>query len=181
MAEVFASIFVILFRTLAPLVLLRFPLMGAFLCIIADISDVMLYEAFGQGLFSNIAYHNVDKIFDIWYLFFEFIIVMTWKDKIAKRVAGSLFVLRFFGFLLFMLTAWRPSFFIAPNIFEFFFLACLIIWRYDKNFTFTWKKAGIVFLIVGIPNIIKEYIMHFKYQDQTWNFFRDHLFWWLYN
>jgi hypothetical protein len=80
-----------------------------------------------------------------------------------------------------MLTAWRPSFFIAPNIFEFFFLACLIIWKFDKKFEFTWKRAGIVLAIVGIPNIIKEYVMHFKFQDQTWNWFRDNMFWWLYD
>jgi len=28
--------------------------------------------------------------------------------------------------------------------------------------------------------MIQEYLMHFRYIDQVWNFIRDHFFWWLY-
>jgi len=176
-----ALIIVILARILVPFLILKWPLKGAILAIIADAADVMVIEAFGTGFLGGFSYHHMDKIFDIWYLFFEFIVVMTWTDVFARRIGATLFTWRFAGFLTFMLTAWRPSFFVAPNIFEFFFLACLIIWKFDKKFKFTWKSSAIVLLIVGIPNIIKEYVMHFKFQDQTWDWFRDHVFWWMYN
>lgn len=35
-------------------------------------------------------------------------------------------------------------------------------------------------ILVGLPKIAQEHVMHYKYPDQTWNFLRDHLFWWMY-
>jgi hypothetical protein len=157
------TILVILLRALVPFLILRWPLIGAILAIVVDATDLMIFEAFGAVFPEGIQYHHFDKIFDIWYLFFEFIVVMTWKDKIARNIAASLFTWRFAGFLTFMLAGVREAFFFAPNIFEFFFLATLIIWKYNPEFKYNWKKAGVVLLIVGIPNMLKEYIMHFKY------------------
>ncbi|MEK6906812.1 MAG: hypothetical protein AABW81_04285 [Nanoarchaeota archaeon] len=115
-------------------------------------------------------------------MFLEFIVVLRWRDdKLARNTGAFLFSWRFIGFLAFIILGFRQAFFFAPNIFEFFFLAVLIIKKYKKNFKFKWKSLVIVLLIVGIPNIIKEYIMHFRYPDQTWVFFRDKFFWWMYN
>ena len=178
--------FIILFRLFIPFTILKWPLAGAFLGILGDISDVLIGGFFNITVPFGLSYHYADKVFDIWYLFFEFIVVMTWKDKIARNVGAVLFTWRFTGFLSFMLTDYRPSFLFAPNIFEFFFLATLILSfyfkkRFNKEFKYTYKSATIVLLAVGIPNIIKEYIMHYKFQNQTWAFFKDSLFWWLYD
>ena len=172
---------IILSRLLVPFIILRFPLTGAILAILADSLDVIILDLFNTTFSSTAPYHFFDKIFDIWYLLFEFIVVLRWKDKIAKRVAGSLFIWRALGFLAFLIFDYREAFFYAPNIFEFFFLAVLIIWKYNPNFKFTQKSAIITLLIVGIPNIAKEYIMHFKYPGQTWAFFKENLFFWLYD
>ena len=156
-------------------------MLGGILGILGDISDVVVFEFFGTSFFPGIEYHNVDKVFDTWYLFLEFIVVRRWViDKLARTTGIILFSWRFIGFLLFEFLGFRAAFFFAPNIFEFFFLAVLIIWKFKPKFRFTWRSLAIVLLIVGIPNIIKEYIMHFAYPDRTWIFFRDHLFWWLY-
>ena len=172
---------IILSRILVPFVILRFPLTGALLAILADSLDVIILDLFNTTFHPSAPYHFFDKIFDIWYLFFEFLLVLKWKDKIARNTAAGLFIWRAIGFLAFIIFGYREAFFFAPNIFEFFFLACLIIWKYNSNFKFTWKSTTIVLLIVGIPNIIKEYIMHFKYPGQTWSFFKENLFFWLYN
>ncbi|MEK6906813.1 MAG: hypothetical protein AABW81_04290 [Nanoarchaeota archaeon] len=60
-----ASILVILIRVFIPLTILRWPLAGAVLAILGDISDVMIYEQFGRGFLQVVPYHFTDKIFDI--------------------------------------------------------------------------------------------------------------------
>ena len=171
----FAVLFIIFFRGLVPFVILHFPLFGAILAIFADTIDIMLFEAFGYGnllgnfqsLLGNFQYHHIDKIFDMWYLFFEFLIVLRWKDVLAKNIGKFLFGWRFVGFLAFMIFGLREAFFFATNIFEYFFLTMLVIWKFNKKFELKKKSLIIILLIIGIPRLIKEYIMHFKYPDQT--------------
>jgi len=66
------SIIVILLRALIPFTILRWPLLGGILALLIDASDIMIFDYFGYGFLSGIPYHNLDKIFDMWYLFFEF-------------------------------------------------------------------------------------------------------------
>ena len=175
------QIIVILLRLLVPFTILRWPLAGTILAILADTSDVLIFDYFDYGFLSGIQYHVLDKIFDMWQLFFEFLVVLRWKDVLAKNIGKFLFGWRFIGFVVFLIFGVREVFVFAPNIFEFFFLAMLIIWKFKPKFKLNKKSLIIILLIVGIPNIIKEYLMHLKYQDQVSNFFRDNLFPWLYN
>ena len=175
------SVIIILLRVLVPFTILRWPLAGTILAILADTSDIMIFEGFGYGFLSGIPYHMLDKIFDMWTLFFEFLVVRQWVDILARKTGMILFGWRFVGFLVFMIFGLREAFFFAPNIFEYFFLTMLVIWKFNKKFELKKKSLIIILLIIGIPSLIKEYIMHFKYPDQTWNFFRDNLFYWLYD
>jgi len=149
------SILVILYRTFIPFTIFRWPL-GA------------------NG------YHFFDKFFDTYYLFFEFLVALKWTNALARRTATGLFILRFSGAVLFELTKIRWLFVFAPNIFENFYLFYTIAKKWTRFETTSAKKLVIVLLIVGIPKIIQEYLMHFVYVDQTWNFIRDTFFWWLY-
>lgn len=146
---------------------------------LVDAGDAIWLEYFGYGAIGGAPYHSFDKFFDHWYLFFEFIVVFRWKDKLAKRTGIILFLWRISGFILFEITHIRQLFFFAPNIFEFFFLGYLIIRKLKPNFKFTKQNLIIVLLLVGVPNIIKEYYMHFL-EFQTWYFFRDNLLYWLF-
>ena len=176
--SIVALIIVIISRIFLPLIILKKPLLGGILAMIADAVDVMIFEAVGGG-YPN--YHLFDKSFDMWYLFLEFLVVLKWKDLLAKRTGSVLFIWRFVGFALFEITSYKGFFFFAPNIFEFFFLATLVILKFKKSFRYNAKSLTIVLLIVGVPNIIKEYLMHYKYPNQTWDYLRDKLFWWIYN
>jgi len=175
------SVIVILLRLLVPFTILRWPLAGTILAILADSSDIMIFEGFGYGFLSSIPYHYLDKVFDMWQLFFEFLVVRTWIDVLARKTGMILFGWRFVGFLAFMIFGLREAFFFAPNIFEYFFLTMLVIWKFNKKFELKKKSLIIILLIIGIPSLIKEYIMHFKYPDQTWMWFRDNVFYWLYD
>ena len=182
MPSEFIPIIVVLLRFFIPFTILRFPLLGGILALLADATDIMIFEAFGYGSFlSNFSYHSFDKVFDMWYLFFEFLVVLKWADVLARKTGIILFGWRFIGFLAFIIFGLREAFFFAPNIFEYFFLTMLVIWTFNKKFKLKIKSLTIILLIVGIPNLIKEYIMHFRYPDQTWVWFRDNVFYWLYD
>lgn len=177
----YASIFVILVRTFVPFLILRWPLAGTLLAILADTSDIMIFEKFWYGFLSGIPYIYIDKAFDMWALFFEFLVVRKWSDTLARKTGILLFSWRAIGYAVFLIFGFAQAFFYAPNIFEYFFLAMLIIWKFNKDFKTNGKNLTIILLIVGIPNIVKEYIMHVvNANSSTWVYFRDSWFWWLY-
>ena len=172
-----AVLIVIIIRIFVPFTILRWPLGGMVLAILADASDAMVFEKFGVGRFVNFDYHLADKFFDIYYLFFAYLVVHRWKNTLARRTAKILFLWRFVGFVIFEFTGLRYVLFIAPNIFENFYLFWAIILRFFPSFNLTPLRLGVVLFILGFPKVIQEYIMHY---NQTWHFFRDNLFWWLY-
>ncbi len=85
------------------------------------------------------------------------------------------------GFAIFEVTNWKPIFFLAPNIFENFYLIGGIVNKWYKDYKFTAKRLIAWLVVAAAPKIVQEYLMHFKYPDQTWNFMRDRLFWWMYD
>lgn len=174
-----APLIVIIIRTLIPFTILKWPLGGMVLAILADISDAMVFEKFGVG-YVGVDYHQADKFFDIYYLFFAFLVVHRWKNTLARRTAKALFLWRFAGFVAFEFTGLQSIFLIAPNIFEHFYLFWAVIIRFFPSFKLTPLRLLLVLFVLGFPKIIQEYLMHYKYPGQTWYFFRDNLFWWLY-
>jgi hypothetical protein len=178
-------VFVILFRLLAPFTILRWPLLGGILCIVADASDVMLFEKFGKGPLTDSLYHNFDKFLDVYYLSFEAYVAYKWKDLLAKRAALALFILRLAGAVIFEISTvlgatFRPIFLLTPNIFENFFLFMILAWKFNPHFKLSLKRLIVILLVVGIPKLAQEYVMHFKYPDRTWHFLRDNIFFFLY-
>jgi hypothetical protein len=175
-----AIVIILLLRFLIPFTILRWPLAGTILAIIGDTIDIMLLEAFGYGFLEGLAYSHVDKVFDTWALFFEFLVVLRWKDILARNTGIILFGWRLLGFFVFLVINLREVFFFAPNIFEYFFIVMLVIWKFNDKFKLDWKKLTIILLLVGIPNIIKEYFMHYT-SFSIWAWTRDNFLWWLYD
>jgi hypothetical protein len=178
---------VIIGRFLVPFTILRWPLAGVFLSIVADATDIMVFEKIGgPGPIRWEDYHLLDKFFDTYYLAFAAWAAWKWNDKLARAIALGLFAWRGAGVVLFEMIAFgtgelvRPLMFFAPNIFENFFIAWLIIEKVRPGFVLTKKSAFITLSIVTVPKMVQEYILHFGFQDQTWGFLRDNVFWWLY-
>ena len=74
----------------------------------------------------------------------------------------------------------RQFIILAPNIFENFYVFWVVVLRFFPRFSLTRKRLLIVLLAVGIPKIIQEYMMHSLFINQTWGFFREYVFFWLY-
>lgn len=177
--EEFPGIIIVILRLLIPFTILRWPLAGGIAAMLADGADVMVFQVYPRPFENIVHYHTVDKFLDTYYLFFEFLVVRRWKDSYARVTGSVLFLWRFVGYILVQVTGNRDFFFYAPNIFEFFFLYYLIVKKINPNFKFNREKLFLALMIVGLPNIVKEYYMHFR-EFETWEFFRDNLFWWLY-
>lgn len=178
-----ASLLVVAYRALIPLTMLRWPLGGYVASMLADASDVMvLQSATGWGLFSgSIGYSHWDKGLDIWYLTMGLIAVRKfWTEPLARKTAHWLYGWRLAGVVAYFLWPHRVVFVLAPSVFENFYLAWSAIRKWWPSFVLNARRLAIILLAVGIPKVIQEYLMHYRYVDQTWNFFRDHLFWWLY-
>ncbi len=177
-----ASLIVIAYRLLAPLTIMRWPFAGYVLCMLADASDAMVFEKTGWGLFQgNVGYTEWDKALDIWYLFFGFLATRKfWKEPLARKTAAVLFVWRALGVATFYVWPHRIVFLLAPSIFENFYLLWTAIRKWWPRFALTTRRWAIILAIASILKITQEYLMHYRYVDQTWNFFRTYLFWWLY-
>lgn len=174
-------IIIALIRLLVPLTIFRWRFWGVVLSIAADASDVMIMEKFGFGPFTGQVYNGYDKLFDIYNLFIEFLMVLKWSNPLAKRTGAALFAWRMIGAAIYEMTHLRSMLFFAPNIFEYFYLAVAGLEKYVPKFRLdSAKKLIIILLIVGIPNIAKEYYMHYL-ELNPWIFFKKYLFWWLYN
>src|SRR5690348_16581744 len=158
--EILISIVIIVIRLLVPLSLFRWPLIGSALALAADFYDWHLLNQFGFGVWGNERYQYIDKFLDLWFLFTAFILTRSWEDQLARQTATALFSLRALGVIIFALSEWRPIFVLTPNIFENFFLFWLLVQKWQPNFSLTPKKLVAILLIIGLPKIGQESIMH---------------------
>jgi len=159
------SIAVTVLRLVVPFSILRYPIGGIIACMILDTYDNPLADILGgrHGFGGEvIGYHRLDKVLDIYYLAFAFVVSLRWENPLTRRTSIILFSHRLVGVALFLLTGWRSFLLIFPNIFEYFFLAYLIIERFFPRFRLeTISRLVIVLLIVGLPQVFREYVYHY--------------------
>ena len=106
-------------RIAASLPVLRWPLAGGLLAILADLSDLLLRDALDLGGVGD--YQSLDKWLDQVYLATFLIVALRWAGP-ARSIAVALYAFRFVGFVLFELTGERMLLLVFPNVFEFWFL-----------------------------------------------------------
>ena len=166
-------------RILVPFSILRFPFWGMLLSLLADALDVVIFSWLGWGILEGKGiYHELDKVFDMYYLSFAAYKTLGWQDAFAKRTSILLFVWRLLGFAAFEVTNIRQLIFFAPNIFENFYL----LWQGTLQFfpmsrMTTKKKLAIYIVIAAIPKIVQEYTMHYL-EFPTWAFIKHNIFLW---
>jgi len=156
-----AALIVIAVRLIIPFTIFRWPLLGGLLAFTADFYDFPLLNIFGWGFLTSETYQPIDKMFDIYYLSFEFLVALRWNDLLARKSVIALFSWRLIGVIAFELTQMRKLLFFAPNIFEYFYLAFLAIKKFNPGFRLTRKVLIIMLLTIGIPKLIHEYILHY--------------------
>ena len=155
-------VFIVLaLRLIIPFTIFRWPLLGGLLALAADFYDFPLLNTFGWGFLTPETYQPVDKLFDIYYLSFEFLVALRWNDLLARKSAVGLFSWRLIGVVAFELTQMRKFLFFAPNIFEYFYIVFLGIKKFKPEFRLTKKILIILLLAIGIPKLIHEFILHY--------------------
>ena len=149
-----------------PVSILRYPLAGLIACMVLDTFDVTLADIWGGriGLESEaFDYHHIDKLLDTYYLSFAFVVSLKWQDRLARRTSVILFWHRLVGVVLFEATGWRPFLLLFPNIFEYFFLAYLVVRKFSPGFHLTKvSQLIVILLIVGLPQLFREYNYHYR-------------------
>lgn len=156
---------VVVLRLAIPFSILRYPLVGIIACLTLDYVDTGLVDILGgcHGFGSEaIGYQHLDKLLDIYYLLFAFVVSLRWKNTLARHTSITLFCYRFVGIMLFLITDWRISLILFPNIFECFFIFYLVTQRFFPGFRL--EKVShlvIVLLIIGVPKVLHEYALHY--------------------
>ena len=172
---------VLALRLLIPFTIFRWPLLGGLLAFTADIYDFVILNKFGwPGFLNSDIYQPIDKALDVYYFSFEVFVAAKWSDVLARRTAVVLFLWRMIGIVIFELTGFRKALFLAPNIFEYFYLAFLGIKKINPAFRMQRKWLIIILAVIAVPKLIFEYILHFREYPlgiaNSWEFVKKMLF-----
>src|SRR3989304_4955655 len=151
-------VIVILLRLILPLSILRYPLWGGILAMLLDGADVIIAGWLNMGDFSS--YHTTDKYLDMYYLTLEVYKSLSWQNALACRTSMFLFIYRFVGVIWFEATNLRILLFVFPNLFENFFLFFEAYRKIKKTEKLSWKGILIALIILLIPKLVQEYLMH---------------------
>ncbi|OGE91094.1 MAG: hypothetical protein A3J05_04440 [Candidatus Doudnabacteria bacterium RIFCSPLOWO2_02_FULL_48_13] len=123
-------------------------------------------------------YQLRDKILDLYMSSIALYKTYGWQEMLARRAAVFLFVWRFIGVILFELSQARWLLVLFPNIFEFFFLFVAYKLQYYPGFRFgTTKRLAQSILILAVPKITQEYLLHVR-GAVDWAYFKYNIIGW---
>jgi hypothetical protein len=144
-------------KLLAALPVLRWPLAGAAISILADGLDVVVmnYVDLGGGGIRD--YHLFDKWTDLFAYVTFFIVALGWRGR-DRAVAVALFAVRMAGLAVFELAHLRPALLFAPNLFETWFLYVLVrnAWLARSSNA----QRGLVLATMTATKLGQEWILH---------------------
>ncbi|MBX7111569.1 MAG: hypothetical protein K1X87_06955 [Dehalococcoidia bacterium] len=166
------QLFVIALRLLVPLLILRWSLVGGILAMLVDATDVIVVEFFGPGGMGG-HYSQLDKGLDSYYLALEAVVAWYWLNPWARWTALALFVYRLAGAVLFEATQVRALLFVFPNLFENWWLYCVVVARVRPRWLPTsWRSTMVPLLILLVPKMGQEWLLHVA-EAQPWSWFKD--------
>lgn len=163
-------------RLLAPLTILRWPLVGGIGAMVIDAVDVIIVDALGADAFWNDYYAEIDKGLDTYYLAIEALVAWRWTNAWARWPALVLFAIRLVGAAAYELTGARALLFVFPNLFENWWLYCVVVARFWPRLTPRSARAtGTVLVLLLVPKLVQEYYLHIV-QVHPWVWLRSLLF-----
>ena len=165
------ALIIIALRLLIPLTILRWPLFGGVASMLIDALDVVLIEVIGLGGFGD-HYHKLDKVLDTYYLSLAFWVTLHWDSPWMRVPAMILFPYRIIGVVLFEITQARIVLFIFPNMFENWWIYCLVVMKWFPSIApRSWKTTLIPLALLLIPKMLQEYVLHFA-ELQPWDWIK---------
>jgi len=166
------QLFVIALRVLAPLLILRWSLTGGILAMLVDALDVVIVEFFGPGGMGG-HYSQLDKGLDSYYLGLEAAVAWTWVNQWARWTALALFVYRLVGAVLFEATEVRALLLVFPNLFENWWLYCVIVARVRPRWLPTsWRSTLAPLLVLLVPKLGQEWLLHVA-EAKAWDWIKQ--------
>lgn len=167
-------ILIVVLRLIIPLSIPRYPLWGGLASMFIDAVDVVLIELVGLGGFGDY-YQTTDKLLDTYYLGIEWLVAFRWESAWAKWPAIVLFPYRVLGVILFELTGARVMLFIFPNLFENWWLYCVIIERFVPSiYPRDSRSTTIPLVLLLIPKMGQEWLLHYT-EAQPWDWIKEHV------
>ena len=167
------ELIVIVVRILVPLLILRYSLVGGLAAMFVDATDVVMIELIGLGGFGD-HYSQLDKALDTYYLSLELFVALRWIGW-TKWPAVFLFVYRVAGVVLFETTGTRWLLLVFPNLFENWWLYCVVVARFWPTlYPRSVKTVAIPMILLLIPKLAQEYMLHFA-EVQPWDWTKRHL------
>mgnify|MGYP001575302512 CR=1 FL=1 len=144
-------------RLIFPLVILKRPLLGALLAVFLDCLD-WTFVPHDSG------YQAWDKLLDVYYLSLEAFVSLRFASKMVRNTAILLFLVRLNGVIVFFTAGSKIPLFLFPNIFESFFVFCLL-YEYFAKKRFVPSRAQLTAALaaIAIPKVIQEYAFHVNY------------------
>lgn len=148
-------------RLVVPLAIIRWPLAGSWLAIMADSVDVVVWQLSGVVNLSTY-YNQWDKLLDTYfYLIQGWVVWKRWKNRLAKKAALSLLGWRFLGVAIYELWPQRWLLLVFPNLFLTFYMVYLSwIWLTGKDPVQTKKKLVVFLVVLLVPKLYQEYLFH---------------------
>jgi hypothetical protein len=144
-------------KLLAALPVLRWPLAGAAIAILADNLDILVmnYVDLGGGGIRD--YHLFDKWSDLFAYVTFFVVALGWRGR-DRVLACVLFAVRMTGIALFEFAHWRPALILCPNLFETWFLYVLVRNAWLTRASSGMRTAVLVAMITG--KLAQEWVLH---------------------
>lgn len=161
-------------RLFVPLLILRWPVLGGFAAMAVDGLDVVITDALDIGGFGD-HYAALDKLLDTYYLTLELLVALTWESAWARLPAVALFAYRLAGVALFEITDERIFLFIFPNMFENWWLYVVVVAKWWPSlFPRDWKSLLIPMVVLLVPKMAQEYLLHFA-EAKPYNWFQENV------
>jgi len=148
-------------RLFVPLLILRFWFTGGVVAMLLDGADVIITDALNMGGFGD-HYAELDKLLDSYYLALELLVAFGWRNPWTRIPAVLLFGYRVVGVILFETTGARIFLFLFPNMFENWWLYCVVVMKWFETLVpHNWRTVWVPMLILLVPKMIQEYVLHF--------------------
>lgn len=161
-------------RIAVPLLILRYWLVGVLLAMAVDTSDVILIDLLGMGGFQD-HYAETDKLLDSYYYVLMLLVALAWANPWTRWPAVALFAYRLVGALLFEVTHDHIMLFIFPNLYENWWIYCVVVRKWwPKIEPSNWRNTLTPLVLLLIPKMAQEYILHFA-ELKPWGFTKEHI------
>jgi hypothetical protein len=148
---------VVAIRVAGSLPVLRWPLAGALLAILVDLSDLLLFDVF--GLWAVTDYQSFDKVLDLVYMGTFLSVALRWEGA-ERTVAAALFAFRMVGFVAFEATGERGLLLLFPNVFETWFLLVAAVHARARRVTWTPPRIALGLALASVVKLVHEWALH---------------------